>query len=715
MTTITAVRRGHGLPRGWWGLLLALLLALAGCSDDPAQAPSVTTQPATPPAVADGGSATFSVVAEGSNLRYQWQRNRVNVPGANEARYTLAPVSYADNGSRWRVAITGDGGTTESDEVTLTVLPVAPAITAAPAAAAVNDGAGASFSVTATGSAPLSYQWQRNGSDIAGATAASYTLTVATLADAGATFAVRVSNPGGSITSAAAALSVAPVAPTITAPPAAQAVTAGQGASFSVAATGSAPLAYQWQRNGSDIAGATEASYTLAGTTLADDGAVFSVRVSNAAGSVGSPGVVLGVGAPPPPPQITTAPQAARVAEGQAATFTVLASGAAPLAYQWQRNGSAIAGATAASYTTPATTRADNGARFSVVVSNGQGSVASGEATLTVDAAVQASGRARIAFGSNHVVAVRGDGSVIAWGSNASGQLGSGATIAGSNARLVATTAVAVAAGSTESIALGGDGIVRGWGRKFSNITIIGGDAAVSGTELATPATGGWPGGITHIVTGTGNAFALGLRSDGSVVQMPGVATTITGGLNQTARAVAGLPPIVALGAGVQGNPSAIAADGSVWRIAITAIGGGNWQATVSPVAGLAGAVAAVCNGVGCIALDTAGAVHTFPASGSGAAAAVTGLPRTVQIAATGTGFLAVAGDGTLWRWNQGATPTAVAGLAGVLEAAGGSGTVLVRLADGSVWGYGSNSFGELGSGTAPTTTPVPVPGIRLD
>ena len=77
---------------------------------------------------------------------------------------------------------------------------------------------------------------------------------------------------------------------------------------------------------------------------------------------------------------ITTQPASQTVATGQTATFTVVATGAAPLTYQWQKNAAAIAGATAASYTTPTTTSADSGKQFTVVVSNSQGSVTSSAA-----------------------------------------------------------------------------------------------------------------------------------------------------------------------------------------------------------------------------------------------------------------------------------------------------------------------------------------------
>ncbi|MGB8654469.1 MAG: immunoglobulin domain-containing protein, partial [Candidatus Acidiferrales bacterium] len=76
------------------------------------------------------------------------------------------------------------------------------------------------------------------------------------------------------------------VAPAITTQPASQTVTAGQTATFSVVATGTSPLAYQWQKASANISGATSASYTTPATTSADNGAKFDVVVSNAAGSV---------------------------------------------------------------------------------------------------------------------------------------------------------------------------------------------------------------------------------------------------------------------------------------------------------------------------------------------------------------------------------------------------------------------------------------------
>lgn len=91
--------------------------------------------------------------------------------------------------------------------------------------------------------------------------------------------------------------------------------------------------------------------------------------------------------APPTAPTIATQPTAQTVAVGQAARFSVIAGGSTPLAYQWRENGQTISGGTAATYTTGATAATDDGAMFSVVVTNSAGSITSNTVRLTVTAA----------------------------------------------------------------------------------------------------------------------------------------------------------------------------------------------------------------------------------------------------------------------------------------------------------------------------------------
>src|SRR5881296_1084529 len=95
-------------------------------------------------------------------------------------------------------------------------------------------------------------------------------------------------------------------APSITTQPASQSVTAGQMASFSVAATGTAPLNYQWRRNGAAVNGASSSTYSTPATSSSDNGGQFTVVVSNSAGSVTSSTAILTVNASIPPLQVTS-------------------------------------------------------------------------------------------------------------------------------------------------------------------------------------------------------------------------------------------------------------------------------------------------------------------------------------------------------------------------------------------------------------------------
>ena len=181
----------------------------------------------------------------------------------------------------------------------------APAITQHPTDQTVSVGQTATFSVSATGTLPLSYQWRKNGVNISGATSASYTTPAATTSDNGALFSCVVSNSYGKATSNNARLTVQSsppgTAPTITQQPASQYKQVGETATFSVAASGSTPMSYQWRKNGSSISGATSASYTTPAISSSDNGATFSCVVSNSYGSVTSSGAVLTVGSAPPP------------------------------------------------------------------------------------------------------------------------------------------------------------------------------------------------------------------------------------------------------------------------------------------------------------------------------------------------------------------------------------------------------------------------------
>ena len=263
-----------------------------------------------------------------------------------------------------------------------------PHVTTQPANQTITAGQTATFSVTATGTAPLTYQWSLNATAVSGATSSSYTTPAETTSASGAQFTVVITNTAGNATSSAAVLTVnpAPVAPSITTQPSSVTITAGQTATFSVTATGTAPLSYQWRQNGTAISGATSSSYTTPAETTSASGAQFTVLVTNTAGNATSSAAVLTVNPAPVAPSITTQPSSQTITAGQTATFTVTATGTAPLTHQWSLNATAISGATSSTYTTPAETTSSSGAQFTVVISNTAGNATSSAAILTVNA-----------------------------------------------------------------------------------------------------------------------------------------------------------------------------------------------------------------------------------------------------------------------------------------------------------------------------------------
>jgi hypothetical protein len=288
---------------------LANIVTVVG---SPVAAPVISGHPL-PQTVTDGASATFSVSATGTGLAYQWQRNSVNISGANASTHTFTAV-LADTGAQFRAVVSNSGGSVNSNAALLTVnaAAVAPAIASQPQPQNVADGAPATFTVQATGTAPLAYQWRANGANIVGAVSNSYTISEAQQAQNGVVYTVLVSNSVSSVLSAGAALTVQPpvtTAPQIVAQPRSVSVADGSTAVFTVSAIGSSPLAYQWQRGGVNIEGATASQLSVPAVTLADHRAQFRVVVSNGFGSAVSDRVELYV----PVVTLAAAKQGARI------------------------------------------------------------------------------------------------------------------------------------------------------------------------------------------------------------------------------------------------------------------------------------------------------------------------------------------------------------------------------------------------------------------
>jgi hypothetical protein len=176
-----------------------------------------------------------------------------------------------------------------------------------------------------------------------------------------------------------------PGAPAISQQPASATVTVGQSATFSVVATGTDPLTYQWYMNGAAV-GSDSSAFTVAQAAASQTGAQIYVNISNSVGTTKSNTVSLTVNAAATAPTISQQPMNDTVTAGQTATFSVTAAGVGPLTYQWFLNGSA-AGTNSSSYSIPQATAAQSGAHIYVTVTNTAGSATSNTVTLTVNAA----------------------------------------------------------------------------------------------------------------------------------------------------------------------------------------------------------------------------------------------------------------------------------------------------------------------------------------
>ena len=222
--------------------------------------PFITGQPASQTNMV-GTTASFTVTASGTPpLSFQWSLNNTNLASATNATLVLTNLQLNQSGN-YSVLVSSPYGATNSSVAVLTVYAVPPFITGQPASQTNMVGTTASFTVTAGGTPPLSYQWSFNSTNLASATNATLILTNLQLNQSG-NYSVLVSNPYGATNSSVAVLTVYAVPPFITGQPASQTNFVGTTASFSVTAGGTPPLSYQWSLNNTNLASATNATWS---------------------------------------------------------------------------------------------------------------------------------------------------------------------------------------------------------------------------------------------------------------------------------------------------------------------------------------------------------------------------------------------------------------------------------------------------------------------
>jgi hypothetical protein len=349
--------------------------------------PSIAAQPASQ-TTPIGATAAFVSSASGSApLGYRWQFNGISltnggrISGALTTNLVITNAQFADAGNYTMVA-TNPVGLATSAVAVLTV-PSPPTITGQPTNLTAVAGSNANFTVSVAGTPPFVYQWRLGGADLPAGTSSVLSLTNIQPADAG-NYAVVVSNSLGVVTSAVAVLTVL-VPPSFVSQPASLTNVAGTTAVLFAGASGTTPLGYRWQFNGTNlvnggrISGATTTNLTVTNVQASDAGN-YTLVASNTAAIATSAVATLTVLFPP---SIVGQPTNQSIVMGSNALLLVNAAGSAPLSYQWRLGGNDLPGASA-SFLSLANVQPTNAGSYSVVVTNSVGSVTSALASVTV-------------------------------------------------------------------------------------------------------------------------------------------------------------------------------------------------------------------------------------------------------------------------------------------------------------------------------------------
>jgi hypothetical protein len=344
--------------------------------------PMVTDQPQDT-AVCREQQFTLSVAATGTGIQFQWRHNGKEIPGATGPTYTRVAQPY-DSGS-YDVVVSGTCDPSVVTSVAHVGVTSEPIIAEQPLTRQASLGQSITFKVKVDGGGNVTYQWQKDGVNIPGATLPFYTIPLVTLKDIG-DYSVVISgtscNQFQTVVVSDAATLLVDAPPEITKQPENATLCANGAVSFTVGVAGT-NLTYQWRKNGTAIPGANGRVYKINSVATTDAGSYDVVITGPSNQTLTSSPAVLTVNGLA---SITTQPSNLTVCAGQPANFSVAATGTG-LVYQWSKNGTALPAATSANYSIAAAATADSGNYSVTVIGTCGDTVASTTATLVVNPA----------------------------------------------------------------------------------------------------------------------------------------------------------------------------------------------------------------------------------------------------------------------------------------------------------------------------------------
>ena len=618
--------------------------------------PYITNQPSIISVLANSNAPITIGVIGTPPMTFQWSFNG-NLIAVTTNNTLIVSNAQSANEGIYSVTISDDLGTASSSNIFLRVIPARATVTSGPASLSVPAGSQALFNPTVIGSAPLYFQWYKNGALLAGDNLPQLIIPNVQRADAGL-YQVLVSNVLGTAVSPAATLTILPAKPSFVLQPVSASGWPGDSVTFNCQAIGSDdaldPIVYHWYFQSNAISDQTGAVLALPVIAPTNQGTYFVVA-SNFYGAATSSVVQLTVFQVP---SLIVCLSNVVVDAGKTVVLSPLANGTPPLTYIWAFNFSQLTN-TGTSLLLTNVIPSQSGF-YSITVTNQFGSVSStGRVSVflpesqimawgddsggQIDVPTNLDDAVAVAGGDYHSVAIRHDGTLVAWGFDDEGQL---------DVPTNALRFVSIAAGADHNLAIAEDGSVIAWGRDDSGQT-------------------GVPGAVSSALNvAAGYSHSLALLASGLVVAWG------DNSYGQTS-----LPD--QLTPGYYTGP---------WWWPIW-VNNPNWMPVQAIAAGRYHNLALLTNGTLVAWGDNSFGQSLPPSNLTNIVAVTAGYLHSAALCSNGT--VVVWGDNTFGQTN---VPS---GLSNVVAIAAGDFHTLALLANGTVVGWGDDTFGQLESSGA--------------